>query len=95
MLTSQHENKNQIHVHWKSSMQVLLTTELPLQSLPQTFSDGVYKSQQNWEWWCTSEAEADGSLEFEASLDYRESSRAARATQRNPFQKKILNRGVI
>jgi hypothetical protein len=33
----------------------------------------------------TWEAEAGGSLEFEASLVYRASSRTARATQRNPI----------
>jgi hypothetical protein len=36
----------------------------------------------------TWEAEAGGSLEFEASLVYRVSSRTARATQRNPVLKK-------
>jgi hypothetical protein len=35
----------------------------------------------------TQEAEAGGSLEFEASLVYRVSSRTARATQRNPVSK--------
>ena len=35
----------------------------------------------------TKEAEAGGSLEFEASLVYRESCRTARATQRNPVSK--------
>jgi hypothetical protein len=35
----------------------------------------------------THEAEADGPLEFEASLVYRVSSKAARATQRNPVLK--------
>jgi hypothetical protein len=36
----------------------------------------------------TWEAEAGGSLEFEASLVYRVSSRTTRATQRNPVSKK-------
>jgi hypothetical protein len=36
----------------------------------------------------TWEAEAGGSLEFEASLVYRVSSRTARATQKNPVSKK-------
>jgi hypothetical protein len=35
----------------------------------------------------TQEAEADRSLEFEASLVYGVSSRTARATQRNPVSK--------
>jgi hypothetical protein len=35
----------------------------------------------------TREAEAGGSLEFEASLVYRVSSRTARAIQRNPVSK--------
>ena len=35
----------------------------------------------------TWEAEADGSLEFKASLVYRVSCRAARTTQRNPVSK--------
>jgi hypothetical protein len=43
----------------------------------------------------TGEAEAEGSLEFEASLFYRVSSRTASATQRNPVlknqKKKKLN----
>jgi hypothetical protein len=38
----------------------------------------------------TQEAEAGGSLEFKASLVYRASSRAARATQRNPVSKKTI-----
>jgi hypothetical protein len=36
----------------------------------------------------TWEAEAGGSLEFEASLVYKVSSRTARAIQRNPVSKK-------
>jgi hypothetical protein len=35
----------------------------------------------------TQEAEAGRSLEFKASLDYRVSSRTAKATQRNPVLK--------
>jgi hypothetical protein len=35
----------------------------------------------------TQEAEAGGSLEFEASLAYKMSSRTARAIQRNPVSK--------
>jgi hypothetical protein len=41
----------------------------------------------------TWEAEAGGSLEFEASLVYRVSSRTARATQRNPVSKKKKSTG--
>jgi hypothetical protein len=40
----------------------------------------------------TWEAEAGGSLEFEASLVYRMSSRTAIATQRNPVSKKNKNK---
>ncbi|KAM7330598.1 hypothetical protein ACRRTK_009787 [Alexandromys fortis] len=42
---------------------------------------------QAW-WWCTQEAEAGGSLEFEANLDYRVTSKTARDIQRNPISKR-------
>jgi hypothetical protein len=41
----------------------------------------------------TWKAVADGSLEFEASLVYRVSSRTARATQRNPVLEKFFKKG--